>query len=107
MGRANPFRVLPVSRWCFATKRLGVLAVFRRQSINDQEFRWLRMFADQAASAIANARAFSELDRLRQQLEFHNAYLKEEVERHSLLAASWDGAGGAPGARTGGRCRTY
>src|SRR5262249_5333 len=37
-------------------------------------------FADQAASAIANARAFSELDRLRQQLEFHNAYLKEEVE---------------------------
>src|SRR5580765_4724242 len=38
------------------------------------------MFADQAASAIANARAFSELERLRQQLESHNAYLKEEVD---------------------------
>jgi transcriptional regulator with GAF, ATPase, and Fis domain len=64
----------------FRDETLGALAVFRRQSINDQEFRWLRMFADQAASAIANARAFSELDRLRQQLEFHNAYLKEEVQ---------------------------
>jgi transcriptional regulator with GAF, ATPase, and Fis domain len=64
----------------FRDETLGVLAVFRRQSIDDQEFRWLRMFADQAASAIANARAFSELERLRQQLEFHNAYLKEEVE---------------------------
>jgi len=37
------------------------------------------VFADQAASAIVNARAFSELERLRQQLESHNAYLKEEV----------------------------
>jgi transcriptional regulator with GAF, ATPase, and Fis domain len=58
----------------------GVLAIFRRQAIDEQEFRWLRMFADQAASAIANARAFSELERLRQQLESHNAYLKEEVD---------------------------
>ena len=64
----------------FRDETLGVLAVFRREPINEQEFRWLRMFADQAASAIANARAFSELERLRQQLESQNAYLKEEVE---------------------------
>jgi transcriptional regulator with GAF, ATPase, and Fis domain len=38
------------------------------------------MFANQAAAAVANARAFSELDRLRQQLESHNAYLKAEVD---------------------------
>jgi transcriptional regulator with GAF, ATPase, and Fis domain len=63
----------------FHDETLGVLAVFRRRPIDEQEFRWLRMFADQAASAIANARAFSELERLRQQLESHNAYLKEEV----------------------------
>ena len=63
----------------FRDETLGVLAVFRREPIDEQEFRWLRMFADQAASAIANARAFSELERLRQQLESHNAYLKEEV----------------------------
>ena len=63
----------------FRDEILGVLAVFRRESINEHEFRWLRVFADQAASAIVNARAFSELERLRQQLESHNAYLKEEV----------------------------
>lgn len=65
----------------FHDETLGVLAVFRRRPIDEQEFRWLRMFADQAASAIANARAFSELERLRHQLESHNAYLKEEVDR--------------------------
>ncbi|MGE0812932.1 MAG: sigma 54-interacting transcriptional regulator [Vicinamibacterales bacterium] len=48
---------------------LGVLAIFRRQAIDDQEMRWLRIFADQAASTLANARAFTELDRLRQHLE--------------------------------------
>jgi transcriptional regulator with GAF, ATPase, and Fis domain len=64
----------------FHDETLGVLAVFRREPIDEHESRWLRMFADQAASAIANARAFSELERLRQQLESHNAYLKEEVD---------------------------
>jgi len=63
----------------FRGETLGVLGVFRRALINEQEFGWLRMFANQAAAAVANARAFSELDRLRQQLESDNAYLKEEV----------------------------
>jgi len=63
----------------FRGDTLGVLGVFRRALIDEQEFGWLRMFANQAAAAVANARAFSELDRLRQQLESHNAYLKEEV----------------------------
>ena len=60
----------------FRGETLGVLGVFRRALINEQEFGLLRMFANQAAAAVANARAFSELDRLRQQLESHNAYLK-------------------------------
>jgi len=63
----------------FRDEMLGVLGVFRRALITEEEFGWLLMFANQAASAIANARAFSDLDRLRQQLESHNAYLKEEV----------------------------
>src|SRR4051812_3940158 len=62
----------------FRDDTLGVLAVFRREPIDEREFRWLRMFADQAASSIANARAFAEPERLQQQLESHNAYLKEE-----------------------------
>src|SRR3954468_13642306 len=69
----------------FGEETLGVLCVFRREAIDDQEFRWLRMFADQAASSIANARAFAELERLQQQLESHNAYLREEVEQASTL----------------------
>ncbi|HET9695964.1 MAG TPA: sigma 54-interacting transcriptional regulator [Terriglobales bacterium] len=40
---------------------LGVLAVFRRQQVDMEEFQWLRMFADHAAAAVANARAFSAL----------------------------------------------
>ena len=72
----------------FRDEALGVLAVFRREPIDEQEFRWLRMFADQAASSIANARAFAELERLQQQLESHNAYLREEVERRQRLATS-------------------
>jgi transcriptional regulator with GAF, ATPase, and Fis domain len=64
----------------FRDEMLGVLGVFRRSAIAEEEFGWLLMFANQAASAIVSARAFSELDRLRQQLESHNAYLKEEVD---------------------------
>ena len=70
---------LLASRWFFRDEMLGVLGV-PPGSIAEEEFGWLLMFANQAASAIANARAFSELDRLRQQLESHNAYLKEEVD---------------------------
>ena len=39
---------------------LGVLAVFSRRYPVDREFEWLRLFADHAAVAITNARAFEE-----------------------------------------------
>jgi transcriptional regulator with GAF, ATPase, and Fis domain len=60
---------------------LGVMAVFSRLKMGEEEFRWLRVFADQAAIAIANARAFEEFNRLREQLEMENAYLREEVNQ--------------------------
>jgi len=41
----------------------------------------LLMLADHAAAAIANARAFEEIARLKQQLELENEYLRDEV-RH-------------------------
>jgi transcriptional regulator with GAF, ATPase, and Fis domain len=69
----------------FRDDPLGVLALFRREPIDQDEFRWLRMFADLAASSIANARAFDELGRLQQQLESHNAYLKEEIDEASAF----------------------
>ena len=39
----------------FRDKLLGVIAVFSRQPLGQQEFTWLGLFANQAALAIANA----------------------------------------------------
>jgi len=64
----------------FRGEVLGVLAVFSRAQLGAQDFKWLRIFADSAAVAIANARAFEEIDRLRRQLEHENDYLRAEVE---------------------------
>src|SRR5215831_9347606 len=59
---------------------LGVLAVLAREPLDERASDWLGAFANQAAVAIANARAFEELDRLRKQLEMENAYLHEQVK---------------------------
>ena len=64
----------------FRDETLGVLAIFRRAPIAEEELGWLRTFADHAAVAIANGRAFAEIERLRQRLEEENAYLREEVD---------------------------
>jgi transcriptional regulator with GAF, ATPase, and Fis domain len=66
----------------FRGEVLGVLAVFSRQLISEQEFKWLRLFADQAAVAIANARAFEEIESLRQRLGLENEYLRSEVKEN-------------------------
>ena len=58
---------------------LGVLAIFSRQSIPEQDFHWLRTFADHAAVAISNAHAFEEVAKLKEQLEQERDYLREEV----------------------------
>lgn len=58
---------------------LGVLGVFDRRPIPAADFAWLRTFADHAAVAISNARAFEEISQLRRKLELENDYLREEV----------------------------
>jgi transcriptional regulator with GAF, ATPase, and Fis domain len=58
---------------------LGVLAVFEREPVTDDATVWFRMIADHVAVAIANARAFEEIERLKAQLELENTFLKEEV----------------------------
>lgn len=58
---------------------LGVLAVFNREQFSEKNSVWLRTFADHAAVAIWNARAFDELTRLRDQLQLENEYLHNEV----------------------------
>jgi transcriptional regulator with GAF, ATPase, and Fis domain len=64
----------------FRDETLGVLGVFRRSFIDEQAFVWLRAFADHAAAAIANARAFEEIARLKKELELENEYLQQEVK---------------------------
>ena len=59
---------------------LGALAVFNRQGCEEATFGWLRAFADYAAVALANSRAFAEIERLRERLELKNRYLREEVK---------------------------
>ena len=58
---------------------LGVIGVFARSNVPDFAQVWGRIFADHVAGAIANARAFEEIQRLKAQLEQQNAYLQEEV----------------------------
>jgi transcriptional regulator with GAF, ATPase, and Fis domain len=63
----------------FKGEVLGVIAAFTREDIPDEARPWGQIFADHIGAAIANARAFEEIQRLKAQLEQRNAYLEEEV----------------------------
>jgi GAF domain-containing protein len=78
----------------FRGEILGVLAVFSRGAIPLSTFKWLRIFADHAAIAISNARAFDEIGRLRRALEQERDYLREEV-REALSFGEIIGGSGA------------
>ena len=57
---------------------LGVLALYGRAAVDARQVESLRTFADHAAVAIYNARAFEEIDSLRRRLEAENVQLHEE-----------------------------
>jgi transcriptional regulator with GAF, ATPase, and Fis domain len=78
----------------FRGEVLGVLGVFSRTSLDEEDNEWLHMFANQAAVSIANARAFAEIERLHAQLELENSYLREEVKVR-LASGNIVGAGPA------------
>jgi transcriptional regulator with GAF, ATPase, and Fis domain len=69
---------------------LGVLALFDRQAIPESTVAWLRTFADHAALAITNARAFEEIAALKRRLELENDYLRAEAAApfHDILGSS-------------------
>ena len=66
-----------------------MLATFTRELLDERAFAWLGMFANQAAVAIANARANEEVDRLRKQLEMENAHLREGEGRAGVRGDRW------------------
>ncbi|NOX35751.1 MAG: AAA family ATPase [Deltaproteobacteria bacterium] len=65
----------------FKDELLGVIGIYSRITANRTEEGnfWLTMIASHTASAIANSRAFHEIDHLKSQLELENEYLKEEI----------------------------
>lgn len=63
----------------FRGELFGVLVIFSRKHLQQADFEILRAFADNAAAAYANARAFEENRRLRYKLESENEYLRREV----------------------------
>ncbi len=78
----------------FRGETLGVLALFDGGVLTAPDFAWLRVFADHAAVSLANARAFEEIQQLRERLEQENVYLRQEVTE--AVGAS-DLVGGNPG----------
>jgi formate hydrogenlyase transcriptional activator len=58
---------------------LGLFSVLLRAEPGPDAETVTRVLADHLGVAIANARAFAEIERLRQQLQLHNEYLREEI----------------------------
>ena len=63
----------------FRGETLGVLAIFSHVKITKDRLAWQQIFSNHFGAAIANARAFEEIHRLKAQLEMQNVYLQEEV----------------------------
>ncbi len=64
----------------FRSDLLGVIAMFGRRPLSEQEFERLAIFANQAAIAIKNAQLFTEVAQLKNRLEAENLYLREEIK---------------------------
>jgi transcriptional regulator with GAF, ATPase, and Fis domain len=63
----------------FKGEVLGITAIYLSDYPPNESRPWSQIFANEIGAAIANARAFEEIRRLRTQLEQQNAYLQEEV----------------------------
>jgi transcriptional regulator with GAF, ATPase, and Fis domain len=80
----------------FRGEVLGVLAVFSRKKLPTDVNDWLRIFANHAAVAIGNVRAFEEIEFLKERLEEEVCYLKDEV---SEVRGAGDLVGESPALR--------
>jgi transcriptional regulator with GAF, ATPase, and Fis domain len=64
----------------FRDDLLGVIAMFGRRKLTDEEVERLAVFANEAAIAIKNAQLFSEVEQLKNRLQAENLYLQEEIK---------------------------
>jgi len=70
------YRIVPIR---FKGEALGAAVAFTRGDLQEEIGTWGRIFADHLGAAIANARAFEEIQRLKAQLQLQNTYLQEAV----------------------------
>jgi transcriptional regulator with GAF, ATPase, and Fis domain len=63
----------------FKGEVLGLIAGFASEVAPEEARLWGRIFADHIGAAIANARAFEQIEHLKAQLEQQNTYLQEEI----------------------------
>lgn len=64
----------------FRGELLGMIAMFSRRVMRQEEFDSIAVFANQAAIAIKNAQLFSEVVELKNRLQAENIYLQEEIK---------------------------
>jgi formate hydrogenlyase transcriptional activator len=74
----------------FRNKPIGVLAVFSRETISEQDFVWLKMFADQAAVALSNAQVFEDLKRAQVAQQEHASELRQVIDIAPLHMFIWE-----------------
>jgi transcriptional regulator with GAF, ATPase, and Fis domain len=77
--REEGIRAYGISPIRFKGAVLGALVGFTREELPEASRPWIAIFADHIGAAIANARAFEEIQRLKAQLELQNTYLQEAV----------------------------
>jgi transcriptional regulator with GAF, ATPase, and Fis domain len=63
----------------FKGEVLGVVAFFSRKRLERHDLKWLRVFADHAAVAVANTRAYEQIERLKESAERERDYLRAAV----------------------------
>ncbi len=78
----NGFRSYGAYPLIFREELLGTIAMFCQRKISPHEFKHLAGFANQAAIAIKNAQLFSDVARLKEQLQAECVYLREELKLH-------------------------
>jgi transcriptional regulator with GAF, ATPase, and Fis domain len=76
---SEDFRGFAATAISFRGEILGVMVIFGHTNLPKESSTWRRIYADHIGGAIANARAFEEIQRLKAQLEIQNSCLREEV----------------------------
>ena len=64
----------------FSEKMLGTIAMFSQHQITQPEFNHLSGFASQASIAIICTQLFAEVEKLKNQLQAENIYLRDEIK---------------------------